>query len=174
MPPRGGGGGLPREVVEEGVLLGALRHARIVRVIAACAEPPCLVYELCRGGSLASRLAPGAERGLAWEARVRVAWELAETLCFMHTCKGEVAGKRHEGVYHRDVKPENVLLADEDVAFDAARDVIRLADFGTARAALGAKTLEELVTQTMTKIVGTPPYMCPRYLNSGRFGGHSE
>src|SRR6201999_2376296 len=58
------------------------------------------------------------------------------------------------GLVHRDVKPSNILVADQDFAY--------LIDFGIARAAGDA---------TITgsgNVIGTWAYMAPERLNTGR------
>jgi len=96
-----------------------------------------LVMGYVSGESLAARLARDARLGIG-EAR-RIVAELAEALDHAH----------RQGVVHRDVKPDNVLIEDE-----SGRAL--LADFGVAKA-LGAGG-------TMTQagsVVGTPDYMSP-------------
>ncbi len=89
------------------------------------------------GETLAARL-DREGRLDAREAR-RIAADIADALAFAH----------HEGVVHRDVKPENILL-------DSKSGRAMLADFGIARAQHGA------TSATMTGIVvGTPSYMSP-------------
>ncbi len=69
---------------------------------------------------------------------IRIAREVAEALAFSH---------RH-GIFHRDVKPGNIMLADGHAL---------LMDFGIARLAEGVDT--QLTSTGLT--IGTPAYMSP-------------
>ncbi len=62
------------------------------------------------------------------------------------------------GVIHRDVKPENVMLA---------RSGAKLADFGIAR-------LPDSTLTRATTVLGTPAYSAPEALASGVFGATSD
>jgi hypothetical protein len=76
---------------------------------------------------------------LSREPALRILGEIADALAFAH----------REGVVHRDVKPENILL-------DAKSGRALLADFGVARLDSGATSV------TMTGVaIGTPSYMSP-------------
>jgi predicted Ser/Thr protein kinase len=88
-----------------------------------------------RGEPLAARM----KRGLTIEAARRMLIELADALDHAH----------RQGVIHRDVKPENVLIDD-----DSGRAM--LTDFGIAK---GAGALKGITT-TGT-VVGTPSFMSP-------------
>lgn len=71
-----------------------------------------LLLQYCPAGSLADHV---LRRGpLTWPAAVRIAIDLADALAFAH---------RHR-IVHRDVRPQNVLVADHGRAL--------LADFGVA------------------------------------------
>jgi eukaryotic-like serine/threonine-protein kinase len=117
-----------------------LQHPHIVPLLAAGHAGGLLYYTmpLVEGESLRTRLAQDSELPLAEAARLFR--EIADALAYAHG----------EGVVHRDIKPDNVLLSHRHAV---------IADFGVARAvseAVGESTL----TQTgMT--VGTPGYMAP-------------
>lgn len=67
----------------------------------------------------------------------------------------------HEiGLVHRDVKPSNILVAEDDFAY--------LIDFGIARAA--AESSMTITGATM----GTPAYMSPERLNAGRADARAD
>ncbi|MGE0706425.1 MAG: protein kinase [Planctomycetota bacterium] len=124
--------------LREGELARRLHHPGIVPLRACGAGPggqPFLAYERVQGAALDE-----AWRG--WEARrrVRCLVEVARALGAAHA----------QGVVHRDVKPENILV-------DAAGHP-RLIDFGIALV-----TSDERLTQT-GGVLGTPAYMSPEQL----------
>jgi serine/threonine-protein kinase len=96
------------------------------------------------GESLYDRLQ--RERRLPLAGALRVAHDVADALGYAHD----------RGVLHRDVKPENILLAD-------GRALV--ADFGLARA-IGAADYQKL-TETGI-VVGTAYYMSPEQLREDR------
>jgi serine/threonine-protein kinase len=102
---------------------------------------PFLVMELVEGGTLRELL---VERGPM--PPHAVAAVLAPVL-------GGLAVAHHEGLVHRDVKPENVLISD-------GGDV-KIADFGLVRAIAEAK-----ITSTSV-ILGTAAYLSPEQVGSG-------
>lgn len=131
-----------RRLVAEARAAGGLTHPVIVAVydVDADSEAPAIVMELVEGQSLAARLARSGPL-TARDAALLTA-DLADALFHAH--------KR--GVIHRDVKPGNVLLADDGR--------VRLVDFGIARVL--AESAERL-TLTGT-VVGTLSAMAPEQL----------
>jgi serine/threonine-protein kinase len=131
-----------RRFEREARMAQRLSHPRCVRVIDAGRDAGVsfLVMELMAGGSLAERI--GESRPLSFEAARLVAQQLAEALAHAASL----------GVVHRDVKPANVLFADETFTDG------RLADFGLARTYLPDGTAP-LTAQE--RIMGTPAYMAP-------------
>jgi hypothetical protein len=132
-----------RRFIREADVARRLDHPGIVpvRMAGQDAGRPYLVMELVAGEDLRRRLdrdgaLPNAE---SW----RIALAVAEALAHAHA----------HGVVHRDVKPQNVLLAG---------DVVKLTDFGMAR-------VESLAGMTGSSLVwGSPEYMAPELFGHGR------
>ena len=76
--------------------LGKFPHVRLVPLLGCCLEaghPPCIVYALMAGGSLAQRL--GKRADFSFRNRLTVCSEVAEGLAFLH-CEAKII--------HRDIK----------------------------------------------------------------------
>ena len=122
--------------VSEARLLARLSHPGLARVLDAGIEDarPYLVLELVRGPNLAEAL----EAGLTPARAAEIGAAVATALAHVHAA----------GIVHRDVKPGNVLLAEDGTA--------KLADFGIAR--LVDDTQHHTRTGTL---VGTVAYLAP-------------
>ncbi|HVH69331.1 MAG TPA: serine/threonine-protein kinase [Gemmatimonadales bacterium] len=121
-----------------------LTHPNIVTVYDVVDDGPWsfVVMEYVPGPDLAVRVR--RQGPLDPESAARLGCEISAALAAAH---------RH-GVLHRDVKPQNILLAPDGRA--------RLTDFGSARLAG-----QETVTQT-GGLVGTVDYAAPEQLAGGR------
>src|SRR5207253_3146277 len=110
-----------------------LDHPNIVRVheVGSSRGKHYLVMDLVAGGSLRDLL----RRGAPAEVLLSVLTDTASALAHAHA----------EGVIHRDVKPENVLLTRTRRA--------RVADFGLAR------TMDQTSMTTDGRLLGTALYM---------------
>ena len=119
-----------------------LRHPHIVRVFdsGVIDGVPYFVMQLVLGPTLEARLA--IEQALPVGDALTITRQMGEALAFAHA----------NGVVHRDVKPANVLLAE---------DGARLSDFGIARVLTRADT-ERITSGGFT--VGTTQYMSPEQL----------
>jgi serine/threonine-protein kinase len=84
---------------------------------------------------------------------IKIARQVADALGYAH----------RQGVVHRDVKPDNILL-------DASGEVL-VTDFGIAKAAEAA-SVAQLTTEGM--VVGTPQYMSPEQATGDRIGTRSD
>jgi serine/threonine-protein kinase len=140
---------------ELGAALGAERFQREIRRAARLQHPHVLpVFDsgdadgqlwytmpYVEGESLRDRLV--RERQLPVEEPVRIVREAAQGLHYAH----------RQGIVHRDVKPENLLLTEDGTTL--------VADFGIARALAGAG-VEGATQLTGTGLaIGTPAYMSP-------------
>jgi tetratricopeptide (TPR) repeat protein len=136
---QGAGEGQRKRFQREIEALRRLRHPGIVPIRAAGehAGQPYLVMDLVEGTSMQQRI---ELRGpLPIQVAVELIAELADALAHAHA----------QGVLHRDLKPDNVLLTPGGVPL--------LTDFGLARELDGAQTR---LTRTGT-FLGTPGYWPP-------------
>ncbi|KAM6569010.1 hypothetical protein CsatB_016995 [Cannabis sativa] len=138
--------------------IGAIQHVNLVRLRGFCAESSrrcfrgfCaessrrfLVYEYMPKGSLDSSLFGTSLTVLDWNARCRIAIGVAKGLCYLHEeCR--------ECIIHCDVKPENVLLDEDNNA--------KLADFGLA------KLVGRDFSRVLTTMRGTRGYLAPEWIS---------
>jgi eukaryotic-like serine/threonine-protein kinase len=133
--------GLERFRREMGIA-ASLNHPYIVSLIDSGSAGDLLYYIMpyIQGESLFQRL--DRERRLPLDDAIRIAQDVAQGLGYAHS----------HGILHRDVKPENVLLADGHAL---------IADFGLARAIEAADRRRLTATGV---VVGTVHYMSPEQL----------
>jgi serine/threonine-protein kinase len=79
-----------------------------------------------------------------------------------------LAAAHRAGLIHRDVKPENVLIADDGASGTAGR--IKVADFGLAKA-VSADTQH---TATGGVLIGTVSYLAPELVVDGRADARAD
>src|SRR5262245_38175606 len=118
---------------------GALRHRHIVTIFDSGEHEgsPFLAMEFVPGETLAEKIA--RRESLPLSEKLRFVIELCDGLAHAHRA----------GIVHRDVKPANVIIDNEDQS-------VKIVDFGIARVVGGGAT----TTQT-GMMVGTPAYMAP-------------
>src|SRR5437016_2413603 len=121
-------------------LAAHLQHPNILPVLSAGAKGDLLFYVMpfVSGESLRHRLT--REGKLPVADAVRILHEMADALAYAHA----------EGVIHRDVKPENILLQGGHAV---------LTDFGVARALVESRSGGRLTDTGLA--LGTPGYMSP-------------
>ena len=133
-------------------LTAGLVHPHILPVFDSGAAAGVLWYAMpyIEGETLRDRIR--REGSLPIDDVLRIGREIADALEHAH----------RRGIVHRDVKPENILLA---------HDHALLADFGIARA-IEAAGGERLTSTGL--IVGTPAYMSPEQVAGEQVDGRSD
>jgi len=128
----------------EAEVMGLLDHPHVVEDLATGVEDdgtPWIAMELAKGETLSSLMR--REQTLSVERAVGIVRQIVAALIAAH----EV------GIIHRDVKPGNVMVRDED-----GRERVKVLDFGLARF-IESPTYQKLTVTGY--VVGTPSYMAP-------------
>lgn len=144
----------------EATAVAKLRHPGIVEVydVSDPEEPErYLVVELVRGVTLRDRLREGP---LPPEVAAAVAIEVGAALEHAH----------RQGVIHRDVKPENVLIELPRSESDNQRSPMRikLTDFGIA------KLLDAQGVTSTGQVLGSPAHMAPEQIEGGAVDARTD
>eukprot|EP00271_Cylindrocystis_brebissonii_P010914 TRINITY_DN273_c0_g1_i1.p1 TRINITY_DN273_c0_g1~~TRINITY_DN273_c0_g1_i1.p1 ORF type:complete len:808 (-),score=166.77 TRINITY_DN273_c0_g1_i1:1054-3477(-) len=128
-------------------------HAHVMELRGVFEEKDCvhMILDLCTGGDLFDYLTEN--RWLKEKDIAKMFWQAASALHHCHS----------HGVVHRDVKPENMLVAstvkDED---GRRRPILKLADFGLAvRLQSGQKAVG---------LAGSPAYVAPEIIKGKPYG----
>ena len=137
---------------EEARAAGRLSHPGIVTIFDVESDPenahPHIVMEYVDGKPLSKLLDDNGGR-LPLEPALRLAQEIAEALHLAHS----------QGIVHRDVKPENILVTPEGHP--------KIADFGIARLDHGHLTVPG-------RMLGSPAYMSPEQLEGAHTDARSD
>jgi serine/threonine-protein kinase len=139
-------------MMREASILASVSHAGIPRFF-ECGMlddgRPWIAMELVEGVSLSQRM-----RGpLDADHVIDLVASVAEVLAAAHA----------RGVTHRDLKPDNIIMAPDD-----ARYPVRVIDWGIAHHLAGARFTN------MNEAIGTPTYMAPEQARGGPTGGHCD
>ena len=133
----------------EARLLQRLDHPRVVRFLDSGTDDRghFLVMEWVDGEDLAARLKREGKPGLPPRDVLSWAVQAGEALRYVH----------EQQLVHRDVKPQNLMLAPD-------RGIV-LVDFGVAR---------ELTAEEGTRDIGTPGFMAPEAVAGGRLTSRAD
>src|SRR5256714_3568673 len=123
-------------------LAAQLQHPHIVPLLTTGSQGDLLYYVMphIEGQSLRERIAH--ERELPIGEAVRILRDVCDALAHAH----------HQGIVHRDIKPDNVLLSGKHAL---------VTDFGVAKAVSQSKGSGTLTSLGMA--LGTPAYMAPEH-----------
>ena len=130
----------------EAQAIAKLRHPNIVNVFdfGQYEGTPYMIVEFVEGGNLSSRVRNGP---LDTDRALRYLGAIAEAIDYAHV----------RGIVHRDVKPANILMTNDDTPI--------LADFGLV------KMMESASIKSMTGVAtGTPAYMAPEQVTGEAVG----
>lgn len=129
---------------------GKLSHSGVVMIhdlVKDESGQPHIVMEFV-DGTVLTRLLAGKE--ISYDRAVEIGIELAQALDYAHG----------QGLVHRDIKPDNVIIARDGRA--------KIMDFGIARMGSGAE-----LTQA-GQILGTPSFMAPEQFLSSRVDSRAD
>ncbi len=140
LPPEMGAGVNVERFEREIQLAAKLQHPHVVPLLTAGSHDDLLFYVMpyIEGESLRAKLAREGE--LPVREAVAILKEVLDALAYAH----------QQGVVHRDIKPDNVLLSGKHAV---------VTDFGVAKA-VSASTGESSLT-SLGVALGTPAYMSP-------------
>ncbi|HXV85850.1 MAG TPA: serine/threonine-protein kinase, partial [Gemmatimonadales bacterium] len=140
LPPEMAAGVSVDRFEREIQLAARLQHPHVVPLLTAGSSGDLLYYIMpfIKGESLRTKLSREGE--LPVTEAVRILRDVADALAYAHG----------EGVVHRDIKPDNVLLSGGHAV---------VTDFGVAKA-VSASTGESSLT-SLGVALGTPAYMAP-------------
>src|SRR6185436_9947947 len=140
-------------MMREATILASVSHPGIPRFF-ECGllddGRPWIAMELVEGSPLAHRMQRGP---LDPDVVIDFVGSVAEVLAAAHA----------RGVTHRDLKPDNIILAPDDGRFP-----IRVIDWGIAHHLAGTRFTN------MNEAIGTPTYMAPEQARGGPTGGHCD
>jgi len=132
----------------EAVLTRKLRHPNAIAVEDYDTTEdgrPYIVMEFVNGPNLRSVI--DKEGALSVSRALSISLQVARALAAAHKL----------GITHRDIKPDNILITQDEQGNEAAK----VLDFGIAKVKEGAFTMAAYTATRKGVVVGTPQYMSP-------------
>jgi serine/threonine-protein kinase len=154
-------GGFVARFIDEAKTIARLTHPNVVAVYDQGTHGglPYLVMEYVRGRTLREVLAE------------RRRLHPGEALAILEQMLAAVAAAHRAGLVHRDVKPENVLVAEAPSGgrTDLVDSVVKVADFGLARAVQNSSA-----DDAGGQLMATVAYVAPELVTDGRSDARSD
>ncbi len=144
-----GHGSMRRRFFQEALVTSKLTHPNVVKVLAVDESRGAIVYEFVPGETLAGILSRKGPLDPMDAAR------------YCQQAAAGLAEAHKQGILHRDVKPDNLLLAEGSI--------VKVLDFGLAR----SDGAGESQTRAGT-VLGTPGYMAPEQARGEKVGAAAD
>lgn len=131
-------------------VLSRVQHRNIIKFVGACKKPPvcCIITEYLSHGSVRSYLHNQQPFPLSLKLVIGMALDIARGMEYLHS----------QGVTHRDLKSENLVIADDLC--------VKVTDFGVA--------CFESEASVVTDDVGTYRWMAPEMISSKHFSRKAD
>ncbi|KAL7716864.1 Protein serine/threonine kinase [Entamoeba marina] len=142
-----------KEFNKEVTMLGNIRSEYIVHFYGAVFIPHkiCMVTEFAQHCSLKDLMNKTKDDPIDNTMKLKMLLDCSKGIAYLHS----------NGILHRDIKPDNLLVMSLDTNIQVNA---KLTDFGSSR------NINMLMTNmTFTKCVGTPIYMAPEILNKKKY-----
>jgi serine/threonine protein kinase len=158
-----------RNLQHEGAAIHGLTHPNIVRAMGfdPYADPPYLTMEFVPGTSLRPLI---QKRNLKSQDVIAIMRQVLAGLSHAHA----------QGIIHRDVKPENILVHERALRDGyGAEGTVKVTDFGLGRAAMKTAVGSIMYSQDMSKdagnqIAGTLDYMAPEQRSGAEIDARAD
>ncbi|ELP88716.1 tyrosine protein kinase, putative [Entamoeba invadens IP1] len=141
------------EFEKEVAMLDKFRCEYIIHFYGAVFIPSkiCMVTEFAQFGSLQDLMKHKTSEDIDIKMRIKFMIDAAKGISYLHK----------NGILHRDIKPDNILVFSLDFNYKVNA---KLTDFGSSR---NINTM--MTNMTFTKGIGTPKYMAPEILNKEKY-----
>ncbi len=134
-----------KRFMQESEILKQINHPNIVKLFEFNhddkSSAPYIIMEFINGKQLSAHIKQKTE--MTFAEKIYIINQIAYALDYVHRC----------GILHRDVKPENILIAENFT--------VKLTDFGIC------KVSESGITMT-SDVMGSPAYMSPESFDSAK------